>query len=84
MSVLFPLFTFALPFPLLMLREWLGGVALVLLRSPWEMRQVAAKCVTEVVESRPVCAEWLLDHLEEVVDQVRIMLLQWVWQYCHS
>lgn len=59
-------------FPLLCFREWLRGVALVLLQSPWETRQMAAKCLSEMVESRPIFAEWLLDQLEEVVDQVSI------------
>lgn len=64
----YPLFSLVLCF-----REWLRGVALVLLQSPWETRQMAAKCMSEMVESRPVFAEWLLDQLEEVVDQVSIM-----------
>lgn len=58
---------------LYVLREWLGGVALVLLQSPWKLQQAAAKCVCVVVESKPVCAEWLVDYLERVVDQVRVM-----------
>lgn len=53
------------------IREWLRGVAQVLLQSPWETRQVAAKCISVVVETRPVLAEWLLDDLVEVADKVR-------------
>ena len=47
-----------------------GGVARILLQSPWETRRVAGKCISEVVTSRPVLAEWLLEDLGAMVKKV--------------
>jgi hypothetical protein len=51
-------------------RVWLRGLTRVLLQSPWETRQAAIKCVSEVIALRPVMAEWMLGDLEEITEKV--------------
>lgn len=60
-------------------REWLRGVARIVLQSPWETRKMAGKCISEVIVSRPVLAEWLLDYLQEVLEKVSKGWSLWVW-----
>ena len=68
--------------PSLCCRVWLRGVARVLLQSPWETRQVAVKCVSEVVLLRPVVAEWMLEDLQEVAEKVRGYTAQSMSRWC--
>lgn len=42
----------------------------ILLRSPWRTRQLAARSIKKVVETRPVLAEHLLDILSDIVYKV--------------
>ncbi len=50
---------------------WLGCVVQVLLQSPWQLRQAAAKCIAEVVLVQPIFAEWLVEMVEAAIEKVR-------------